>query len=272
VTPAGPESSDGPESGSAGPLDVLHVVVPAHDEEELLGGCLTSIEYAVAELAHVPDAPRVAVTVVLDACLDGTASILAEHEAHGAHGAHGAQGAHGPYRVEGVAVEFACVGRAREAGVARVAEIATGTAPERVWVAMTDADSQVPPDWLGAQLEMARRGIELFVGRAHPDGRDLTSGVLARWWELHRFPGRLPIHGANLGFTLAAHRRAGGFPPVREHEDVSFVRSAVAAGCAWTQDGPWVRTSGRATGRTPGGFAGYVRTLAAAQPEPEALG
>ena len=42
-----------------------------------------------------------------------------------------------------------------------------------------------------------------------------------------------------------------------------FVRAAIDGGTTWTADGPAVRTSGRTRGRTPGGFAGYVRMLVA---------
>jgi glycosyltransferase involved in cell wall biosynthesis len=227
------------------PLDVLHVVVPAHDEERLLPECLASIKRAVARVEEAPDAPRLAITVVLDACTDRSAEVVAEHG------------------VEGLAVDVRCVGRARAAGVARAARSAVGLSPDRVWVAMTDADSQVPPTWLTAQIDLAGRGVELMVGRVHPEGDDLPAGVLARWWRLHHTPTHLPIHGANLGFTLGAYRRAGGFPPIAEHEDVAFVRAALAAGCAWTQEGPWVRTSARTVGRVAGGFAGYLRALAA---------
>ena len=35
------------------------------------------------------------------------------------------------------------------------------------------------------------------------------------------------------------------------------------SGCTWNVGGPTVRTSGRTQGRTPGGFAGYIRMLVA---------
>ena len=71
------------------------------------------------------------------------------------------------------------------------------------------------------------------------------------------------VHGANLGFTAATFLGAGGFPPITEHEDVAFVRAALEAGSTWAEGGPTVRTSGRTHGRTPGGFAGYVRRMVA---------
>lgn len=223
----------------------LHVVVPAHEEQALLAGCLTAIDRAVAEVTRRPRAPRVRVTVVLDSCSDDSAAIAARH---------------GAIRV---AVESRSVGRARAAGVADVARRTAGLAPESVWIATTDADSVVPPSWLSAQLDLANDGLELVVGRVHPDRTDLAGEVLERWWRLHRDPGQVSVHGANLGFTLATYGRAGGFPDLPEHEDVALVRGALEAGCRWTQDGPWVRTSGRTSGRVAGGFSGFLRTLVA---------
>ena len=52
----------------------LHVVVPAHDEEELLPRCLAAIEQAVAQVRRRTQPPHVEVTVVLDACTDGSAA------------------------------------------------------------------------------------------------------------------------------------------------------------------------------------------------------
>lgn len=220
----------------------LHVVVPVHDEEELLPDCLAAIEAAVAAVRSRPDAPSVDVTVVLDACTDGSADVVRRLAARS------------------VAVEVRSVGGARAAGVADVARRAAGPAGS-TWVATTDADSRVPPSWLTAQLDLARDGVELFIGRVRPERSDLSHEVMSRWWRHHRRPAGPSIHGANLGFTLAAYQRAGGFAAVEEHEDVMFVEAALRAGSRWVQSGPWVRTSGRTHGRVVHGFSGYLRAL-----------
>ena len=82
---------------------MVHVVVPAHDEEQLLGACLASVATATARL--VADRPGVVVrtTVVLDRCTDQTGAVAAA------------------YGVDTVAVDAASVGVARAAGIARVA-------------------------------------------------------------------------------------------------------------------------------------------------------
>jgi glycosyltransferase involved in cell wall biosynthesis len=214
----------------------VHVVIPARNEEVLLGQCLESVSAAVD---HAGAGARV--TVVLDRCTDRTESVAAA------------------YAVDLVRSDVGSVGGARSAGVGRVRDLSNTTPPAQVWVAMTDADSRVPLDWLASHVEQALAGVELLVGGVRPDPADVGDRVWREWAVRDRE--QLNIHGANLGFTLDLHARAGGFPAVAEHEDVGFVRSALALGCRWTTDVPPVVTSARTLGRTPGGFAGYLRTL-----------
>lgn len=216
-------------------IAAVHVVVPAHDEEETISRCLDSIGAA----AHRVGLPTTA-TVVADSCTDATVEISLHAGA------------------DVLPLDARNVGVARDAGVRRALE-RTAAHPARVWIATTDADSTVPEDWLTGQLGC---GAELAVGRAEPDPATLSAPLL-RAWRVRHGPAehRLRVHGANLGCTGAAYLAAGGFPPVAEHEDVAFVRAAIAAGVPWTSDVPAVRTSGRTQGRTPGGFAGYLRGL-----------
>ncbi|WGL51407.1 glycosyltransferase family A protein [Nocardioides sp. BP30] len=227
----------------------LHVIVPVHDEEHLLPRCLAAIGRAVEEVRRRPRAPAVDVTVVLDACTDDSALVARRAG------------------VRTVRIAAREVGQARAAGVADAVARVGGGPPTAIWIANTDADSCVPASWLTAQLDLARDGFELMVGRVRPDRSELADEVVSLWWRRHRAPVRMPVHGANLGFSLAAYQRAGGYPAVGEHEDVALVRAAIDAGCRWTQAGPWVSTSGRLHGRVAGGFAGYLRTLAA-EPDP----
>ena len=222
----------------------LHVVVPAHDEAELVGACLDSVSESAARLRAVVGLP-VTVTVVADSCTDSTVEVADRHGA------------------DVIQVDVRGVGMARDVGVRHVLAASGIPDPSRVWIAMTDADSTVPVTWLESQVRSASRGFDLVVGRVHPDPVDVSPVVLREWSARHRAPGELHVHGANLGFTAATFRRAGGFPAIAEHEDVEFVRAAVAAGSTWTSSGPAVRTSARLLGRTPGGFAGYVRLLVA---------
>jgi glycosyltransferase involved in cell wall biosynthesis len=222
----------------------VHVVVPAHNEAGLIGRCLTSVRDAAA---HLLDSTGVAatVTVVADSCTDATVEVVRE------------------YGVDVLLLRARCVGRARDAGVRHVLAASGPGAGSRAWIAMTDADSTVTPDWLEGQYRTAIDGIGLWIGSVQPDPASVSGPVLREWRARHRHSEGLHVHGANLGFTAATFLRAGGFPPLTEHEDVAFVRAALASGSTWAEGGPAVRTSGRTHGRTPGGFAGYVRKLVA---------
>ncbi len=222
----------------------VHVVIPAHNESALIGPCLASVRNAAARL-HASTGVTATVTVVADSCTDSTAEVAHQHGA------------------DVLPLQARSVGRARDAGVRHVLAGAGPADRSRVWIAMTDADSTVTPDWLTTQHRSAVDGTGLWIGAVQPDPTSISAPVLREWRARHRHSDQVHVHGANLGFSAATFIRAGGFPPVTEHEDVVFVDAALAAGCTWTQGGPTVRTSGRTHGRTPGGFAGYVRTIVA---------
>ena len=70
------------------------------------------------------------------------------------------------------------------------------------------------------------------------------------------------VHGANLGFSLAAYLQVGGFTHQERGEDVDLVSRFRRAGLVVlaTADDP-VATSGRRTSRVRGGFADYLSDL-----------
>ncbi|MGB0100043.1 MAG: glycosyltransferase [Nocardioides sp.] len=222
----------------------VHVVVPAHDEAELIGACLASVGAAVDRLQ---DSTRLTatVTVVADSCTDATLEIA---RCHG---------------VDPLVVQARCVGRARDAGVRHVIAHDAMADLSHVWIAMTDADSVVCPRWLEEQFASAAGGVDLWVGAVRPDPETMAPAVLREWSARDLRSDELRVHGANLGFSAATYLRAGGFPPLSEHEDVAFVRAVIDAGGTWVAGDATVQTSGRLRGRTPGGFAAYVRTLVA---------
>lgn len=243
-------------SGTPGDIGItdVHVVIPAHNEAELLGRCLASVSGAVARHRQEGGGPT-SVLIVADRCTDTTLDVVA--------GTTSSRPVGSPVLpVTALTVDAGSVGRARDLGVRHVLDRSTPH-PSRTWVAMTDADSEVAPDWLTTQLRAAREGHDLWVGRVRPDPASVTRRVLREWEARHRRSGRLHVHGANLGFSASLFLRVGGFAPVTEHEDVAFVDAAIAAGASWAAGAATVRTSGRTHGRTPGGFAGYLRALAA---------
>ncbi len=228
-------------------MDVVHVVVPARDEAEFLHRHLRSVHAAATSVRRASPGLRVRVTVVLDSCTDDSAQVVAEY----------------PW-LDVLELQSGVVGEVRACGVERARGTALGTDSSRVWIACTDADTVVPPTWLSEQLRLAGQGHGLVIGTVHPDPADVSPEVLRLWRTRHSLvDGHEHVHGANLGFTLAAYDAAGGFPLVRTAEDVGLVARMRQAEVPWCSTArTQVVTSGRRLGRAPHGFAGYLGRLA----------
>jgi glycosyltransferase involved in cell wall biosynthesis len=226
-------------------IEAVAVAVPARDEEELVGRCLESLGVAIdaARLRH----PHLGISVVLaaDACTDATVEI-----------------AHRFDFVQAVQVGFQNVGAARAAAIEHA--LPPLLPLDRIWIACTDADSIVPPHWLLGQLEDADAGSELLVGTVRPILDELDEAQAAEWLRSHeRGRPNGHVHGANLGVRADRYLAVGGFGPMAEHEDNDLVDRLRAAGVdALATDRYEVQTSGRLIGRTPGGYAGFLRELA----------
>ena len=221
------------------------VVVPARNEEEGLPQCLTAIGAAGRALAATYPTVDLSVTVVLDGCTDQSAQVVA-----------------GFPMVQAVEVNFASVGLARGAGVEHALSRLARPAAE-VWVANTDADTVVPRDWLVEQCRLAARGVQLVLGTVEPNPEGMGIERKRAWRAANPLDdGHEYIHGANLGFRAESYLAVGGFAALDVHEDVDLTDRLKAHGIRWVAvDGIRARTSARTLGRTPGGFAGYLRDL-----------
>jgi glycosyltransferase involved in cell wall biosynthesis len=227
----------------SGRIDRVAVVVPAHNEQESLPGCLDALRRAAAAVA-VP----VELVVVPDACTDGTEALL-QHAAVDAV----------------VPVHAGNVGVARAAGTA-VAVQRTG--PDGLWLLSTDADTLVPRDWIARHLAHAARGAEVVVGTVRPLNWHGWPPGLARRYRT-RYAGRVDrrghghVHGANLGLRAHAYLALGGFAALATGEDVALVRAARRRGLTVTAALDLaVRTSTRARARAPLGFSAHLHELA----------
>ena len=223
------------------PIRAVGIVVPAHDEQQLLPACLASLRVA----ARHPALRRVQVHVipVLDACSDDSGAV--------------APG--------GLEVQARNVGVARTAGFAAALAREAGRAAEQLWLATTDADSTVPADWLAEQLRLAALGVEVVAGTVRvQDWSEQPTAVGERFTRGYGAPGQghLHVHGANLGMSAAAYADTDGVPPLPLAEDQALIdalrgraRRLIATGRI-----P-VTTSSRRESRTAGGFADHLRGL-----------
>lgn len=226
-----------------GEIDRVVVVVPARNEERLLARCLSALDRAARRI----DVP-VRVQLVLDACTDSSAQVAAAADV--------------------LTICERNVGAARRRGF----EHAGAACGARTWFATTDADSEVDDSWLSAQLEYARRGLEVVAGvvavRQWGAHSARARQIYEREYRGHGPDGHGHVHGAALGFRADAYWGVGGFRALRTGEDVDLAGRLFAAGAriAWAED-VRVTTSARRWGRAPHGFAEHLRGLERDEPQ-----
>jgi GT2 family glycosyltransferase len=145
----------------------------------------------------------------------------------------------------------------------------------------TDADSQVPPDWIANNLAAIDAGADAVLGRLVLDEEgDLLPDALRRRGSLESsyealltelsaaldpigwnpWPHHATISGASLALTIQSYRRVGGLPRVPLGEDKALVAQLPRHDLKIRfEPGIHVVTSGRVKGRAPGGVADTLR-------------
>lgn len=207
---------------------MLGIVIPAHNEQDCIEASVTAAVIA----ANHPNllGERGVVIVIADACRDRTAELASSCGA------------------TVIEVDNKNVGASRAIGAA--AAIALGAR----WLAFTDADTIVAPDWLTCQLSCAADAVCGTVSvSVWP-----TKAEIARTCFLRSYrdeDGHSHIHGANFGVRTSAYLAAGGFQDLTVHEDVALVRALEGTGAmiCWSAL-PRVETSARLHSRTVAGF------------------
>ena len=131
-----------------------------------------------------------------------------------------------------------------------------------IWLATTDADSEVPQDWLSAQLGIRRQGGQVWVGPVSVRDWSGRPAGTAEAWRRQYEAECLPIHGANFGIDGATYLEVGGFAELPTGEDRDLFERTVALGAVVRHD-PQVRvvTSGRREARAPQGFAHALSSI-----------
>jgi glycosyltransferase involved in cell wall biosynthesis len=221
------------------------VVVPAHDEARLLPACLAAIGTAATRARSHHDL-AVDVVVVLDRCTDASADVVRGH----------------PW-ARGVEVVAGNVGTARSVGCRAVLERHRPAPASTLWLATTDADSRVPPDWLLRHLQLAAAGAEVVLGTVDVDDWSGHPPHVPSGWRQAYSPGdgHRHVHGANLGIRADVYLAVGGFGAHHRDEDVALAAAAAHRRVARTAAIP-VLTSSRGRGRAAGGFADHLASLA----------
>jgi hypothetical protein len=234
------------------------VVVPVHDEERLIPLALGALDRAMAAVADIN--VDVGIAIVLDRCSDGSHELV-----------EGWRGRtitrYGDQLVEVLETAAGNVGQARKLGCRSLLQRWSDVAPASIWLATTDADSEVPPDWISSQLKARTEGVQLWVGAVSVcDWSERTPGTEEAWRRQYEAE-CLPVHGANLGIAAGTYLAAGGFEDLSTGEDRDLFERAVALGAVLRRDSVApVVTSSRLRARAPHGFAHALSALERASP------
>lgn len=216
---------------------MIAVVVPAHNEAGHIAACMESLR--VASACPALDGEPVVIVVVLDACTDETEDIV--------------------HRFGATALACAArnVGRARALGARWALDHGAR------WLAFTDADTAVAPDWIAVQLALETDAVcgTIAVHDWEHYGARMERHFRATYTDAD---GHRHVHGANLGVSAKAYRQAGGFPPLESSEDVALVAALIESGAsiAWSA-APRVVTSARSAFRADGGFGATLARIEA---------
>ena len=170
----------------------LRVVIPAHDEEAVIGGIL-------ADLANT-DHPSKEVWVIADHCADATADLARDVGAKVFERTEGPPG-------KGAALAWYLDQHRLE--------------PDEVLVVF-DADNRVPPKTLGRiadEIDAGHEVVQCYLDVANPDGSLLAEASALSYWAGNRMVQlarsnlgwSADLGGTGMAFTAGALERVGGF-------------------------------------------------------------
>lgn len=232
------------------------VVVPARNEEALIGSCVRALgrQRGIAP-AHWQ------MLLVLDSCTDATQKVAVEAAAGLG------------IDLETIVVDGLGAGGARAAGMnLACARFERWGRPDGL-IATTDADSQVAPDWLAQQLEASAAGAAAIGGRISLEAsssRLLGAETLRRRDADHATrltslmtdgPTQHPFFGgASIALTARTYREIGGMEPLADLEDEALAHRLRCNGVEIHRlDAVRVSTSARTQGRAGHGLARDLR-------------
>jgi glucosyl-3-phosphoglycerate synthase len=232
------------------------VVVPARDEAPRIAACLHALDKQQGMSAGSYET-----ILVLDGCRDHTLQVIEQ--------------ASPLLRLTVHTVTLPQpqgVGRARRLGMDIAHRRLTQIGALHALIASTDADSAVAPDWLSAQLALAKQGAVAIGGLIELDAAEREAldphAIAARE---HNAAQRLAdaieqtaaatvehphFSGASLALTAAAYERCGGLPVRAALEDEALAHALTQQGITIHRSRRVrVRTSARTDGRAPRGLS-----------------
>ncbi|USQ15413.1 glycosyltransferase family 2 protein (plasmid) [Legionella lytica] len=217
------------------------ILIPAKNEEKLLPRCLYSIINATQLL---PKSIHTDIICCVDSSSDNTFKI--------------AQNIIGP---QGIVLEISegNVGFARRYATEEALNRYQGSL-EACWLANTDADCEVPKNWLANHILWANQGTHALAGIVKVDSYSEHESQVPELFQnqyiIYEDDSHPHIHGANLGIRADVYLRTGGWKPLVTAEDHDlWNRMKTLSLNLKSHADCFVITSGRKQGRAPHGFA-----------------
>jgi hypothetical protein len=249
-------------------VHAIAIAIPIRDEARRIGSCLAALSRQSVTADHV--------VLLLNNCTDGSAEVVrAIHPA--------------PYRLH--IIECNLEGPSASAGVARgmAMKYAASLIPEGV-ILTTDADGEVPENWIEENLRAIEEGADAVCGMAvidpfealfipshlHEDdagevayGRlldEIASVVLPDPGD--PWPRHTEDSGASIAIKASMLLRIGGVPFLSSEEDRALIRMLRLVDARVRHDPQIsVTVSGRIEGRAQGGMADTIRRRMVRQDE-----
>jgi glycosyltransferase involved in cell wall biosynthesis len=218
------------------------ILIPAKDEEVLLERCLQSILLAAANL---PKHYTFDIVLAIDSSTTDQTFSIAKKILH----------TFGTLMY----VPQSNVGLARRQATHKALQRYQGLL-QHCWLANTDADSEIPLNWLTHQIALANQGIQAIAGIVSVDSfAEHEAHVENAFKETYLInaDGTHPhVHGANLGLRADVYVKVGGWSALKTAEDHDLWKRLRAANTVMHSDATLsIKTSGRRVGRAPDGFA-----------------
>jgi glycosyltransferase involved in cell wall biosynthesis len=247
------------------------VAIPVRDEAERIGGCLASLARQTVPADHI--------VLLLNNCTDRTADVV-----RGLPKAH-----HRLHIIEcNLNESLASAGFAR--ALAMKHALAASSRNEEAVILTTDADAEVPDNWVEANLRSIEEGADAVCGMAvidplealfiprhlhEDDAREVAYGRLldeiasmilpdpADPWPRHT-----EDSGASIAIRASMLRRVGGMPCLPTGEDRALIGRLRLIDARVRHDPEIsVVVSGRIEGRAQGGMADTMRRRIVKQDE-----
>jgi glycosyltransferase involved in cell wall biosynthesis len=249
------------------------VAIPVRDEAKRIGGCLAAFSRQSIPADHI--------VLLLNNCTDRTAEVVKRLP----------QARHRLHVIEcRLNRSLASAGVARALAMKRAASLVDSSRSEEAVILTTDADGEVPENWIEANLRAIEQGADAVCGMAvidplealliprhlhEDDAREVAYGRLldeiasvilrdpADPWPRHT-----EGSGASIAVRASMLRRVGGMPCLRSGEDRALIARLRRMDARVRHDPEIsVVVSGRIHGRAAGGMADTIRRRIARQDE-----